>query len=48
MPVGRILIAAAILIASSAAAAPVKIGVVNSMTGPEIASSRRATHQKSA
>ena len=35
MPVGRILLAAAILIATSAAAAPVKIGIVNSMTGPE-------------
>jgi branched-chain amino acid transport system substrate-binding protein len=35
MPVGRILLASAILIATSAAAAPVKIGIVNSMTGPE-------------
>jgi len=35
MPVGRILLAAAILIATSGAAAPVKIGIVNSMTGPE-------------
>ena len=35
MPVGRILLAAAILIATSAAAAPVKIGIVNSKTGPE-------------
>jgi branched-chain amino acid transport system substrate-binding protein len=35
MPVGRILLAAAILIATNAAAAPEKIGIVNSMTGPE-------------
>jgi branched-chain amino acid transport system substrate-binding protein len=35
MPVGRILLAAATLIATSAVAAPVKIGIVNSMTGPE-------------
>jgi branched-chain amino acid transport system substrate-binding protein len=35
MPVGRILLAAATLVASSAVAAPVKIGIVNSLTGPE-------------
>src|SRR3954471_12839229 len=35
MRLGRIALAAAALIAASASAAPIKLGVVNSMTGPE-------------
>ena len=35
MHLSRIALAAATLIAASATAAPVKIGIVNSLTGPE-------------